>query len=243
MSYIYNEFLYRPLLNLLFIIYDFVISDIGVAIVIVTLVIRFVLLPIFYKSAKDQTLLQKIAPQIRDLQKKYKDDKETQVKEMMALYKEHKVNPFSSFLLLFLQLPILFALYRVFVNGFSQQTLTLLYSFVPIPAQVHYMFLGIIELDKTNMLLVLLAGAFQYFQSYLLLHVVKRPAPALTEKDSMAETMEKVSRRMVLFTPVLTVVILISLPSAVALYWMTTSAFSLIQQIVINKKIQKHGTA
>ncbi len=56
MSYLFNEFLYKPLLNLLFVIYDFVVSDLGIAIILMTLLIRFVLLPIFYKSAKDQTI-------------------------------------------------------------------------------------------------------------------------------------------------------------------------------------------
>lgn len=245
MSYIFHEFLYRPLLNLLFLIYNNVIADLGIAIILLTLIIRFVLLPIFYKSAKDQTLLQKIAPKIKEVQSKHKDNKEEQVKQMMAIYKEHKVNPFSSFLLLFLQLPILFALYRVFLSGFSEETLRgALYSFVQIPTQIHYSFLGLTQLNEKNMILVIVAAVFQYLQSYLLMNVIKRPKQdAAAGADDMAAVAERLSRKMILFTPILTFVILLSLPAAVALYWLTTSAFSTLQQVVINKKINSSDIA
>ena len=242
MGNLFNEILYRPLLNLLFLAYDHVLPDIGVAIILVTLFIRFILLPVFYKSAKDQTLIQKIAPRIKEIQQTHKDNKERQVKEMMAVYKEHKVNPFSSFLLLFIQLPILFALYRVFLGGFSSAVLKELYPFVAAPAYVNFSFLGIIPLDQKNIVLVILAALFQYAQSALLLRVAKRPTPSPStslQKPDMAAMTEKLSRRMMLFTPVLTAVILLPLPSAVALYWLTTSAFSTVQQVVINKKIRE----
>ncbi len=242
MGNLFNEILYRPLLNLLFLAYDHVLPDIGVAIILVTLFIRFVLLPVFYKSAKDQTLIQKIAPRIKEIQQLHKDNKERQVKEMMAIYKEHKVNPFSSFLLLFIQLPILFALYRVFLGGFSDTILKQLYPFVAAPTHINFSFLGIVALDQRSLVLVLLAAAFQYAQSALLLRVAKRPAPSSStslQKPDMAAMTEKLSRRMMLFTPVLTAVILLPLPSAVALYWLTTSAFSTVQQVVINKKIRE----
>jgi len=93
MAYLYTQFLYRPLLNLLFFLYNNVYADLGVAIILLTIIVRVVLLPLFYKSAKDQTILQKIAPRIQELQKIHKEDKERQVKEIMAVYKEHRVNP------------------------------------------------------------------------------------------------------------------------------------------------------
>jgi len=121
MGHLFNTFLIQPLLNLLIVVYNGIVPDLGVAIILVTLLIRFVLLPLFYKSAKDQTVIQKyVTPKIKELQQKHKDDKERQVKEMMAVYKEHKVSPFSGFLLIIIQLPILIALYRVFLMDFSK---------------------------------------------------------------------------------------------------------------------------
>jgi YidC/Oxa1 family membrane protein insertase len=210
----------------------------GVAIIILTIIIRFVLLPVFYKSAKDQTLIQKITPKIKELQKTHKDDKERQVKEIMAVYKEHKVNPFSGFILMIIQLPILIALYSVFWRGFSPEILSKLYSFVSAPDPVLHSFLGLFNLYEKNIVLVLIAAVAQYIQSKLLMSVVKNNKQSDKNKGEMSVA-EKVSKQMVLIGPFLTFAILYSLPAAVSLYWLTTSVFSVIQQIVINKKINK----
>lgn len=210
MSYLFNEFLYKPLLNLLFIIYDFVISDLGIAIIIMTMVIRFVLLPIFYKSAKDQTILQRIAPQIQEIQKKHKENKEQQVQEIMAVYKEHKVNPFSSFGLLFLQLPILFAVYRVFLNGFDQGVMDLLYSWVPQPENIHNMFLGVINLSNPHVVLVLVAVVLQYLNTRLIMHIQKQRKDKMkkdNKKDTtldVAQKAQNISRKLIFIMPFVT---------------------------------------
>lgn len=244
MSYLFNEFLYKPLLNLLFVIYDFVVSDLGIAIILMTLLIRFVLLPIFYKSAKDQTILQRIAPQIQEIQKKHKDNKEQQVQEIMAVYKEHKVNPFSSFGLLFIQLPILFAVYRVFLNGFGEDVMNLLYTWVPQPENIHNMFLGVINLSVPNIILVLIAVVLQYLNTRLIMHIQKQRKDKMKKGDlpggDMAQKAQNISKKLIYVMPFITGIILWNLPSAVALYWLTTSLFSVIQQIVINKKIEKN---
>ena len=236
MGNLFNEFLYRPLLNLLFLIYNNTFADIGIAIIILTIIIRVILLPLFYKSAKDQTIIQKISPRIKELQKLHKDNKEKQVQEIMKVYKEHKVNPFSGFLLLLVQLPILIALYQVFLKGFSKEVLTNLYSFVSAPPVVHTMFLGFIDLTQKNIWLVVIAGALQFMQSKLLLNINKKNEGQSKEID-MAQ---KMAKSMSVMGPLITVVILYPLPSVVALYWLTTSAFSVIQQIVINKKIAEN---
>lgn len=243
MSYLFNEFLYRPLLNLLFFLYDFVWSDLGVAIILLTILVRLLLLPLFYKSAQSQSVLQKISPQIREIQKKYKDDKEKQVQEMLAVYKQHKVNPFSGFLLMIIQLPILIALYKVFWGGFSAEILKNLYSFIEIPQDISYSFLGVVNLNQRNLILVILAALFQYFQSKLLLDLSKnkkekRVLQNQEKSGSSQELAEKFSRQMIFFGPFLTLIILYPLPSAISLYWLTTSVFSVIQQVIINRKLR-----
>ena len=237
MSFLFNEILYRPLLNLLFLIYNFTVADLGVAIIVLTIIIRLVLLPLFYKSAKDQTIIQKITPRIKELQKIHKEDKERQVQEIMKVYKEHKVNPFSGFVLLLIQLPILIALYRVFLKGFSKDILSQLYSFVSAPSSIHTMFLGIVDLNVRNVWIVVFAGVFQYLQTKLMLAVAKQK---VGEPDKMADMATKMSRNLMIMGPLLTVVILYPLPAAVGLYWLTTSVFSVIQQVIINKRIAKH---
>jgi len=240
MSFLFNTYLYTPLLNFLIFIYGSVVADFGVSIILLTIVIRFILLPIFYKSAKDQTILQKIAPQIREIQKKHKDNKEEQVKEMMAIYKEHRVNPFSSILLLIVQLPVLFALYKVFMRGIPEVGSSLLYSFVHLPEQVSYTFLGLIELHSPNMVLVVVTALAQFMQSWLLMRVARKQGTQNKPggENQALQAAERMSRKMIYFMPIITAVVLFQLPAAVALYWLTTSVFSVIQQIVINKTIK-----
>ena len=234
MGYLYTQFLYRPLLNLLFFLYNNVYADLGVAIILLTIIVRFVLLPLFYKSAKDQTILQKIAPRIQELQKIHKEDKERQVKEIMAVYKEHRVNPFSGFLFIIIQLPILIALYGVFLRGLKNVDASLLYPFVHLPQAINYHFIGLFDLSSRSLVLVALAAVFQYLQSYFLLKASGRNG----KKGGELSMAERMGRQMMYMGPLLSLVILWPLPSAVALYWLTTSAFSTVQQIVINKKIQ-----
>lgn len=234
MVYLYTQFLYRPLLNLLFFLYNNVYADLGVAIILLTIIVRLVLLPLFYKSAKDQTILQKIAPRIQELQKIHKEDKERQVKEIMAVYKEHRVNPFSGFLFIIIQLPILIALYGVFLRGLKNVDASLLYPFVHLPQIINYHFVGLFDLSSRSLVLVALAAVFQYLQSYFLLKASGRSG----KKGSELSMAERMGRQMMYVGPLLSLVILWPLPSAVALYWLTTSAFSTVQQIVINKKIQ-----
>ena len=233
MGYLYTQFLYRPLLNLLFFLYNNVYADLGVAIVLLTIIVRLVLLPLFYKSAKDQTILQKIAPRIQELQKIHKEDKERQVKEIMAVYKEHRVNPFSGFLFIIIQLPILFALYGVFLRGLKSVDASLLYSFVHLPPAINYHFLGLFDLSSRSLVLVVIAAVLQYLQSFFLL----RASGKSRKKDHEPSMVERMGKQMMYMGPLFSLMILWPLPSAVALYWLTTSAFSVIQQIVINKKI------
>lgn len=240
MIYIYNEFLYRPLLNLLIMLYN-LIPDLGIAIILLTLFIRLLLLPLFYKSSKDQTIMQKhVMPKIKDIQKKHKDNKEKQAKEMMAVYKEHNVSPFSGFLLIIVQLPILIALYRVFLNDFSKSFSNQLYHFVSVPGVIHTTFLGLINLGTKNMWIVFIAVIFQYLQSKFLFSIKKKSNDVNKKKDKHADIIEKTTKGMIFFGPFITFLILSQLPSAVALYWVTTSIFSTVQQIIINKQLEKY---
>ena len=235
MTNLFHEILYQPLFNALIFLYEyFSFHDLGVAIILLTIIIRLILFPLFYKGAKDQAILQRLAPKIKEIQNNHRDDREKQARALMDLYRQHRVSPFSGFLLLLIQLPILIALYRVFLNGFSAETLTNLYSFIPKPEFLNYSFLGIINLGKKNLLIIAAAAVVQYFQGKLSMVKTTKPLRDLTPTERM-------SRQMIYFGPILTIIFLyfFNLPSAVALYWLTTSAFSVIQQIMINKKISE----
>ena len=218
-SSIFNTILYQPLFNLLLFIYQTVsFHDLGIAIIILTILIRLVLYPIFYKGAKDQAIMQRIAPKLKEIQDKHKHDKEKQVEATLALYKEHKVNPFSSLLLLLVQLPILIALFKVFSSGIKGVS------------GLNFLSLGFINLISTNVVIVAVAAIAQYWQSKLTIVKSSKSAKNLTPT-------ERIGRQMMFVGPLLTIIILVRLPSALGLYWLTTSIFSAIQQIIINKKL------
>ncbi len=227
---IFSEIFYYPLFNALVFLYEYLsFGDLGVAIIALTVLIRLILMPLFYKSAKDQAIIGRLAPRIKEIQKNHKDDLSRQGQAMMDLYREHKVNPFSSIFLLFAQLPILFALYRVFSKGITDETLKNLYSFIVKPAVLDNYFLGVIDLSGRSLLIVVLAALAQFFQGKMALTKINN-GKDLTQ-------MEKMGRQMVFIGPIMTLLFFSMMPAAIGLYWLTTSVFSVIQQIIINKRL------
>lgn len=221
--------LYKPLFNALVFLYNIIPGkSFGLAIILLTLIIRFLLYPLSVKAVNSQKAIQKLQPKLQEIQKKYKDDKEKQAKETLELYKTEKINPFSGLFLGFIQLPILIALYKVFWDGLKPEALSNLYSFVQNPGQINAMFLGI-DLSKANIVMAIAAGVLQYFQTKMLLpkSVAKKEGPDFTD------VMQK---QMTYFFPVLTVIILLGLPSALGLYWTISGIFSIIQQYFILSK-------
>ncbi|MDP3882972.1 MAG: YidC/Oxa1 family membrane protein insertase [Candidatus Staskawiczbacteria bacterium] len=229
--------LYQPLFNALVLLYDYVPGhDFGVAIIILTLVIRFILYPISVVALNSQKNLQKLQPKIKEIQKKYKDDKEKLAKETLELYKTEKINPFSGLLLSLIQIPILIALYQVFWNGLKPDELVNLYQFVSNPGYLSPLFLGILDLSKANIILAIIAGLTQYFQTKMLLPKTELLDKKKGKEADFAQIMQK---QMVYFFPVFTVIILLGLPSALGLYWTVSGLFSIIQQYFILKKDKK----
>jgi len=206
------------------------------AIIILTLVIRFILYPLSVKAVHSQKSLQKLQPKILEIQKKYKDDKEKQARETFALYKNEKINPFSGLLLALIQLPILIALYQVFWKGLNQKELSILYSFIVNPGQIDPLFLNIIDLSKPNIILAILAGLVQYFQTKMMLPKTIKNTSNENKGPDISQMMQK---QMLYFMPIFTVIILISLPSALGLYWAVSGLFSIVQQYLIFKKDNK----
>ena len=226
--------LYQPLFNSLVLLYNYVPGhDFGIAIIALTLIIRIILFPISVKAVKSQKSLQKLQPQLQELQKKYKDDKEKQAKEVLELYKKEKINPFSGLLLALIQLPILIALYRVFWGGINSKNITGLYSFVVNPGHINSLFLYTINLSKPNIIFAIIAGVVQYLQTKMLIPQSNQNVGGKNKDVDFSQVMQK---QMLYFFPIFTVIILINLPSALGLYWITSGLFSVIQQYFLFKK-------
>jgi len=227
----FHTYIFVPLLNTLVFLYqNATIESLGAAIILLTLLIRFILFPLFYKSTKSQIIMNKLQPLIQKIQHDHKDDKEKQAKALMDLYRSNNVNPFMSILMVFVQIPILIGLYKLFAVDFSNLNISELYSFVSVPEHINTMFLGLIDLKNRSMLMVGLAAIAQYFQG--------TSALPKTEKGKELSTAEKMAKQMVYMGPAFTLLILWQLPSALGLYWLVTSVFSIVQQVYINKRVK-----
>ena len=237
---LYTILLYQPLFNILVFLYDIIPgNDVGVAIVLLTVLVKVVLNPFSKKSLKSQKRLQEIQPRVDEIRKKYKDDKERQAKELMTLYKEENINPFSSCLPLLIQLPFIFAVYRVFQNGLtSSKSLELVYPFLERPESINPVSLGLFDLSQPNIPLAVLAGLSQYWQTKMLMHK-RQPRVEGSEDENMASAM---NRQMMYVMPVLTVVIGFSLPGGLMLYWFVTSVLTAVQQYFLFRKKEDNPT-
>jgi len=223
-SYLFNEIFYRPLFNGLVFLYNIVPGhDMGVSIIILTILIRLILWPLTNKSIRNQKVLTKIQPQIEEIKKKFKDNKEAQARALMGLYSENKINPLSGFLPLIIQIPIIFALWRVFLNSLNLN-LNSLYSFIPAPTHIQPIFLGLVDLSQKSVVLAILAGVLQYFQTKM---IMPPPSSKPAEASSFSHIM---SKQMLYFGPILSVVIFWSLPAALPLYWIVVTLLTLLQQ-------------
>lgn len=235
MGVLFNEFLYIPFLNALVFLYNTIAcKDLGIAIILLTVAIRFILYPLFQKAMRHQRLAQELQPQVQKLQEKHKDDKEAQAKAVFELYGKYNVNPFTPFLLLLVQLPILFALYKVFrVVGDGTVSFDVLYHFIASPGKLIPSFLGLLNLAEPSVILAGIAAIAQFYQSKLTIPV--RP------KGQKPSKTEKMSQNMLYFGPVLTLVVLWKFPAAIGVYWLVTTVFSIVQQIFINKALEHEG--
>jgi len=218
----FNEILYRPLFNILVWLYNIIPgNDLGIAIIVLTVGIKLVLYPLNQKAIRSQKTLQEIQPKIKEIQKKYKD-KSQQAEELLKLYKKTKINPFSGFLPILIQIPILIALYKVFL-GINGNELNNLYAFISKPEGLNPMFLGIVNLSEKNWILAGLAGIFQFIQSKM-----NEPKSGLNDKKTDFSYL--LGKQMVYLMPVITILIAGSLPSALALYWIVITLFGIFQQ-------------
>ncbi len=223
----FNTILYQPLFNALIFLYESLPGhDFGVAVITLTILIRVILYPLMSQSIKSQKILSELQPKFQEIQRKYKDDKEKQMKETMALYQKEKINPLGSFLPLLVQLPILVALYRVFWQGLQAKELSHLYNFVPNPGVIDPTFFGFLNLSQPSLILAFFAGITQYFQTKMITSISKKNK----QQDQMAQFSNMMQKQMLYFFPIFTVFILWKLPAAIGIYWVVTSLFSIIQQ-------------
>ncbi|MES3005653.1 MAG: YidC/Oxa1 family membrane protein insertase [Patescibacteria group bacterium] len=239
-SSLFHTVFYNPLYNGLIFLIDLIPGgNIGVAVIIFTIVVKLILMPLSKGAVVTQLKMKQLEPELTKLREKYKDNPQEQGKKMLEFYRANGLNPFAGILLMLIQLPIILALAFIFYRGGLPVVNTeLLYSFVQVPATVGTHFLGLIDVSVRNVFLGALAGITQFFQVQFSV-----PAYKATEgkepnfKDDLARSMN-VQMRYVL--PALVFFISLGVSGAVALYWITSNLFTIAQELYFRKTIKKN---
>jgi YidC/Oxa1 family membrane protein insertase len=196
-----------PLLELLRFFYR-IFHNYGIAIILLTLVVRALFYPLSLKSYRSMKSMQKLQPQIQALREKYKDDMGRFNQEQMALFKSHKVNPMGGCLPMLVQLPVFFALYTVLQNSIEL---------------FHAPFFGWIHdlSDKDPLyILPILMGISMFFQ----------------QKMTPAAGLDPMQAKMMLAMPVIFTFIMLNLPSGLTLYIFLSTLMGILQQLLINRE-------
>lgn len=257
---LFDTILTQPIFNLLAFIYNFV-GDFGAAIIIMTVLVRLALWPLVKRQLHQTKVMREIQPELQRIQRKAQSGSQEERMAasiaMMNLYKEKGVKPFSSFLVLLIQLPILIAIFNV-IRIFAHATVNgaapadFIYPFlahfgrVPelLAANPHLELFGVIDLTKSAssylpaLILAAVSAIFQLIQSKQTMpsgkdkrgvRAILKEAAAGKEVDQ-AELNAAAMTKMMYFMPIMTFIICLPFPGAVVLYYATTSLFAVLQQ-------------
>lgn len=267
----FDTLIVQPILNVLVVIYALIPGhDFGISIILFTVLVRFALWPLLKKQLHQTRKIREMQPEIKKIKEKSKGDKQKEGQLLMELYKERGVNPFGTIGILFVQLPILIGLFQVLrrIAGDSSTILDLSYSWVKdlpfmrdIVADISLFeptLLDSVDLTRSAfgdeglyvpaLILALLAGFFQYFQSKSMMpdnkdsrtirEILKDEAEG--NKADQAEINAAMGRNLRYFFPVITFFFASQFPGALALYWATGSFVGVIQQrSVLNKDVEE----
>ena len=258
----FDEFIVRPIFNLLMAIYS-LIPDFGVSIIIFTILVRLLLWQLIKKQLHQAKAMRKMQPELAKIKKQYAKNPQMRNLAMMELYKKHNVSMFGSLGIMIIQLPILIAMYRVvqiFVSNRSDlgkyvydfvKNLPVANNLVNNPDQFNQNFLGIIDLtqhaiSKNGVIigLLVLAGVAAYLQYLTSKQLSPQSDNTRKLRDVLAEAGDGkeadqsevnaiMTRKMMKFMPVMMFFVIVYLPAALALYLATASAVGYLQNFII----------
>jgi YidC/Oxa1 family membrane protein insertase len=233
--------IFQPLIDVFEAVLKFFHNSIGIpwgwAIVLLTICVRAILVPLTVKQIRSMARMQQLAPQMKEIQTKYKEDKQRQQQEMMKFYKENNVNPLSSCLPLAAQLPVFISLYYMlrqslridicpdWQKAHNHGVLSAAHTVAcGSHGQSGFLFIGDITDKATGATLIVL----------ILLYVGSQLASSLMMSGAMTDPMQ---RRIMMFLPLLFVVFVIQFPAGVLVYWITTNLWTIGQQYVVKQRI------
>jgi len=241
-SNIFHLIFFNPLYNLLITLSAFLPGQsFGGAIIVLTLLVKLILLPLQHQALKIQKKMKLLEPKLAEVKKLYSQDKNEQAKKTMALYREHGVNPLTTFWTILIQIPVILALFLVFRSGAALQP-EILYTFVPRPEAISLIWLGLIDLTKAFFPLALLVGVSQFIQLWLAMPAPIAPseppksATPPSQTNSPQDFARKLQAQMRYTLPIFIVFAASTLPAAIGLYWLTSNLFAIGHELVVRRE-------
>jgi YidC/Oxa1 family membrane protein insertase len=212
-SWAFVRLLAEPMFVLLTTIDNFV-GNYGVSIILLTLLIKTVFIPLTHKSYKSMRAMQAIQPQVKALQEKYKGNKEKLSKETMALYKEHQINPLGGCLPMFIQIPFFIAFFNI------------LYTSIELRHAPFYGWIHDLSAKDPHYILPVIMGVSMFVQQKI-----------------QPTSMDPKQARIMMFLPVVFTFFFMNFPAGLVLYWLFNNLFTITQQFVTTRLLEKRGPA
>ncbi len=229
---ILKTIIYIPLYNLLVLILNIDWIDAGIATIILTIIVKFVLYPLSKKAVITQIKMKEKSGELNSIKEKYKD-KQIQAVKMMEFYKENNINPFSSIGTVLIQIPIIYSLYYIFFkSGLPVIDASLLYSFVKMPQSVSMHLFGLFDISQKSAFLAFLAAVSSFLQMHL-----SSPNSESNKKSSNEEFSVILAKQMKYTMPIVVFFISWKISAVVALYWFVSNVVGVLQDLYIKKKV------
>ncbi len=237
-STLFHAVFYNPIYNALVALVSIIPGgDVGVAVIIITIIIRLILLPFSLSAARTQRAMRHLEPKLKELKEVHKGDKEKEAIATLELYREAKVNPFASILTIFIQIPVLLALYWVFLyEPFTKIDLARLYGFTPVPHVIALHFLGLVAVNSKSVALALIAGFTQYVQAHFALS-----GTSAAGKDGVnagrGDFQKMMGTQLKYVFPFIIAAISYTTGAAIALYFITTNLVGVAQEWYVRRSL------
>lgn len=260
----WTRFILEPMLNVLLWLYAYV-GDFGLAIILFTVLVRLLLHPLMKQQTKSQEAMMRLQqdPRWKEIQEKYKNDRERLAQEQMKLYKELGVNPFGSCLPLLLQLPIIFGLYQAIILALGNtpaQLLELVRHLYPalhaerlLPIDSRFLWMDLAQPERLTLpflpfgipVLAILVGVSTYFQSKLMSQATKpqedmtktasKKAAKKGKKQRQPDQMESMTKMMNVYMPLFLGYITMTFPAGLGLYFLVSNVVTVFQYMLLGK--------
>ena len=243
MAFLFHNFFYAPLYNGLILFINIIpFHSVGLAVVLFTCIVKVIIFPLSQQSVKTQFEMKQIEPEIADIKVKYADDKKIQAEKTMQLYKDRGINPFAGIFSMLIQLPVLIALYWIFLKGgLPKIDSTTIYSFTKIPSIINMDLFGISVASKSTVFAICVAIA-QFFQMQITIPKVKK----VESKDGKTpgfsdELARSMNVQMKYVMPIIMFFIAVNFPLVVSLYLITSSLFAIGQELYVRSKYKRNA--